>query len=91
MELVPDAVPVQPGEMISVLEETLIQKETFVMEDAPNLERPTSLHVETVEAPAAVASAQRDFSPAGYSLVRRDSQLTDRGFFDIKFYHNKLW
>lgn len=23
--------------------------------------------------------------------IRRNSHLTDQGFFDLKFYHNKLW
>lgn len=30
-------------------------------------------------------------SPAGFSNTRRDSQLTERGYVDMKFYHNKLW
>lgn len=62
----------------------------------PSPERPTSLRVEAVESPAPaplpVASpAPPALSPAGSTLSRRDSQLTDRGYFDVKFYHNKLW
>ncbi|XP_050361294.1 alpha-tubulin N-acetyltransferase 1-like [Nymphalis io] len=50
-------------------------------------ERPSSLKVEPVsESPVPVA-----LSPAGSTISRRDSQLTDRGYFDVKFYHNKLW
>nr|XP_026500594.1 alpha-tubulin N-acetyltransferase 1-like isoform X2 [Vanessa tameamea] len=50
-------------------------------------ERPSSLKVEPVsESPAPVA-----LSPAGSTISHRDSQLTDRGYFDVKFYHNKLW
>lgn len=86
----PDAVPDHPEEMAPI-EEAPILMEASVLEDAPNLERPTSLHVETVDAPVAATPVQRDPSPAGFTLVRRDSQLTDRGYFDIKFYHNKLW
>ncbi|KAM3956897.1 uncharacterized protein ACR2FA_009136 [Aphomia sociella] len=67
-------------------------------------ERPSTLQVEAAAAPApapALASAPAPaattpecggpVSPAGSTISRRDSQLTERGFFDVKFYHNKLW
>lgn len=57
-----------------------------VMEGRTTAERPCTLLVETPAAPDSAAS-----SPAGSVLSRRDSQLTDKGFFDVKFYHNKLW
>ncbi|XP_063393550.1 alpha-tubulin N-acetyltransferase 1 [Cydia fagiglandana] len=50
---------------------------------SPSPERPTTLQV----APAVSAAP----SPAGSAAPRRDSQLTDQGYFDVKFYHNKLW
>ncbi|XP_059055165.1 alpha-tubulin N-acetyltransferase 1-like isoform X2 [Achroia grisella] len=60
----------------------------------PQLERPRTLPVPIPPKPAPAASANRDLSrpvsPDG-SSGRRDPQLTDRGFFDVKFYHNKLW
>lgn len=37
--------------------------------------------------PAAAHAAAGAEDAAG----RRDSQLTDRGYFDVKYYHNKLW
>ncbi|XP_034839602.1 alpha-tubulin N-acetyltransferase 1-like [Maniola hyperantus] len=49
-------------------------------------ERPSSLKVEPVSETPAPA-----MSPAGSTSSRRDSQLTERGYFDVKFYHNKLW
>ncbi|XP_041987048.1 alpha-tubulin N-acetyltransferase 1-like [Aricia agestis] len=49
-------------------------------------ERPSTLSVE----PIAEAEPGAP-SPAGSTMSRRDSQLTDRGYFDVKFYHNKLW
>ncbi|CAH2267483.1 jg12908, partial [Pararge aegeria aegeria] len=49
-------------------------------------ERPSSLQVEPVSETPAPA-----LSPAGSTNSRRDSQLTERGYFDVKFYHNKLW
>ncbi|XP_048004365.1 alpha-tubulin N-acetyltransferase 1-like [Leguminivora glycinivorella] len=48
---------------------------------SPSPERPTTLPV----APAVSAAP----SPAGFATPRRDSQLTDQGYFDVKFYHNK--
>lgn len=48
-------------------------------------ERPSTLEVEPVSESPAPA-----LTPAG-CLSRRDAQLTDRGYFDVKFYHNKLW
>ncbi|CAG9558693.1 unnamed protein product [Danaus chrysippus] len=50
-------------------------------------ERPCTLQVE----PVLEASPSAALSPAGSTTSRRDSQLTDRGYFDVKFYHNKLW
>ncbi|XP_035450059.2 alpha-tubulin N-acetyltransferase isoform X1 [Spodoptera frugiperda] len=38
--------------------------------------------------PSAGASAAG--TPAA-GASRRDSQLTDKGYFDVKYYHNKLW
>ncbi|CAK1588146.1 unnamed protein product [Parnassius mnemosyne] len=56
------------------------------LESNKSPERPSTLSVEPItETPATV------ISPAGSTISRRDSQLTDRGFFDVKFYHNKLW
>lgn len=49
-------------------------------------ERPSTLSVEPISETPATAQ-----SPAGSTMSRRDSQLTDRGYFDVKFYHNKLW
>ncbi|XP_052751416.1 alpha-tubulin N-acetyltransferase 1-like [Galleria mellonella] len=62
----------------------------------PSPERPCTLQVEAAAAPAPLATptaagASAPMSPAGSTISRRDSQLTDRGFFDVKFYHNKLW
>ncbi|XP_004932777.1 alpha-tubulin N-acetyltransferase 1 isoform X4 [Bombyx mori] len=48
--------------------------------------RPSQLEMEE-----ACAALFDEPSPAGSSTSRRDSQLTDRGYFDVKFYHNKLW
>lgn len=54
-------------------------------------ERPSTLEVEPVsECPAPAAAPAPALTPAG-CLSRRDAQLTDRGYFDVKFYHNKLW
>lgn len=69
------------------------QLEVLIPEEVPRqmpkmtvaTERPSSLQVGP---PPQVESA---VSPAGSAISRRDSQLTDRGFFDMKFYHNKLW
>ncbi|XP_023941073.2 alpha-tubulin N-acetyltransferase isoform X2 [Bicyclus anynana] len=59
-------------------------------EKLPNIqkspERPSTLKVEPVSGNPAPA-----LSPAGSTTSRRASQLTDRGYFDVKFYHNKLW
>lgn len=55
-------------------------------EDAKSPERPSTLSVEPI-----IESTVPVLSPAGSTISRRDSQLTDRGFFDVKFYHNKLW
>lgn len=30
-------------------------------------------------------------TPAGYSVPKGNDQLNDRGYFDVKFYHNRLW
>ncbi|GBP10006.1 hypothetical protein EVAR_101580_1 [Eumeta japonica] len=35
--------------------------------------------------------ASASVTPAGYSVPKEDNQLTDQGYFDIKFYHSKLW
>lgn len=42
--------------------------------------------------PSAGASAAHSAAgtPSG-SAGRRDSQLTDKGYFDVKYYHNRLW
>ncbi|CAH2035110.1 unnamed protein product, partial [Iphiclides podalirius] len=54
--------------------------------DSKSPERPSTLSVEPItDSPVPI------LSPAGSTISRRDSQLTDRGFFDVKFYHNKLW
>ncbi|KAJ0178881.1 hypothetical protein K1T71_005656 [Dendrolimus kikuchii] len=58
--------------------------------------RPSSLPVAPAVASAEVDSGSGvaplpEQSPAGYSGARHDSQLTERGYVDMKFYHNKLW
>lgn len=54
--------------------------------DAPP-PRPSSL---VIEAPPP-APAPAPSPGAGAAAPRRDSQVTDQGYFDVKFYHNKLW
>ncbi|CAG4941900.1 unnamed protein product [Colias eurytheme] len=51
-----------------------------------NHERPSTLEVRRVS-----QSEADEVSPAGSTASRRLSSLTDRGYFDVKFYHNKLW
>lgn len=71
--------PEEPSKTIEVTVEELV-------ENQKSPERPSTLKVEPmVEAPPP------EPSPAGSTASRRDSQLTDRGYFDVKFYHNKLW
>ncbi|XP_075991242.1 alpha-tubulin N-acetyltransferase-like isoform X2 [Anticarsia gemmatalis] len=72
----------------------------------PSPERPSTLPVEPEAgappaAPAAFADVPAAGLPSGASTpasgsgaagaARRDSQLTDKGYFDVKFYHNRLW
>ncbi|KAG7294891.1 hypothetical protein JYU34_022725 [Plutella xylostella] len=56
--------------------------------DAPP-PRPSSLVIEAP--PPAPAPAPEPSPGAGAAAPRRDSQVTDQGYFDVKFYHNKLW
>ncbi|XP_053624935.1 alpha-tubulin N-acetyltransferase 1-like isoform X4 [Plodia interpunctella] len=60
-------------------------------EPAANPSRPSSLRVE----PASTATRPRlsapSPAPSPAAAGRRDSQLTELGYFDVKFYHNKLW
>lgn len=62
-------------------------------------ERPSTLRVEPPAAPPAFADVPAAGLPSGASTPsngvtgtpRRDSQLTEKGYFDVKFYHNRLW
>lgn len=38
-----------------------------------------------------VERAPDDTDSEGTSVGRKTPHLTDQGFFDLKFYHNKLW
>ncbi|KAH9638348.1 hypothetical protein HF086_006528 [Spodoptera exigua] len=53
------------------------------------IERPGSLDVQQAAAQPAAGLPSAGTPAAGAS--RRDSQLTDKGYFDVKYYHNKLW
>ncbi|CAG9781737.1 unnamed protein product [Diatraea saccharalis] len=74
-----------PDAMLEVSIPELQRKLEKLEVDVRPTERPSSLKVGPP--PAAIATP----SPAGSAISRRDSQLTERGFFDVKFYHNKLW
>ncbi|CAB3226479.1 unnamed protein product [Arctia plantaginis] len=72
------------------------EKQEGTQEASP--ERPSTLRVETPAAPPAFADVPAAGLPSGASTPsfgasggsRRDSQLTDKGYFDVKFYHNRL-
>lgn len=57
-------------------------------------ERPGSLRVQAGAPPAAAVPAagvpSAAATPAG-SAGARDPQLTDKGYFDVKYFHNRLW
>ncbi|XP_022832425.1 alpha-tubulin N-acetyltransferase 1 isoform X2 [Spodoptera litura] len=68
------------------------------------VERPGSLDVQQAAALPAPAAPPAQLPAAGLPSAgasaagtpaagasRRDSQLTDKGYFDVKYYHNKLW
>lgn len=71
-----------PGPIEEIKESTVEE----LAEDRRDSERPSTLRVDTMGEPL---PPQR--SPAGATTPRRDSQVTEQGFLDIKFYHNKLW
>ncbi|CAH0577700.1 unnamed protein product [Chrysodeixis includens] len=80
------------------------ERERYEPEPAP--ERPSTLGVRAGAAAGAGAGAGAPAGPGAgppaagcrrrrvgrrHSSGRRDSQLTDRGYFDVKYYHNRLW
>ncbi|CAH0401802.1 unnamed protein product [Chilo suppressalis] len=71
----------------------MVSKQAPILEMARPTERPSTLEVGPPP-PAAmgiVGAPSPAPSSAGSVTSRPDSQLTSRGFFDMKFYHNKLW
>lgn len=76
---------IAPPENISseVQEETNTENEEIKEEDVEIEVKMGNLDVKVVEkAPDTVDNA---------AVGRKTPHLTDQGFFDLKFYHNKLW
>lgn len=76
--------PVRPEEIASRLQQ--LTNAPFP-ENAYNTGRPAPAAVEA----ATQTPVQNDLPAAGRTMAQRDSQLTDRGYVDMKFHHNKLW